>query len=140
MGNLDKNESLTKKEEAVSDLAAAQCDNFVSMETDDLMDDGLLDDADIEATLAENIVDYGIFAPDPLTMEGEHEDTALLAQDAIKTEKVEEGEITRPADGGFVERQNGPEDKVSSAVKSILKAEFEDEEENYNDKSSSSLS
>lgn len=141
MENFTKNESWMKKEEAVSNPAPTQCDNFVTMETDELMDEGILDDADIEATLAENIVDYGIFAPDPLTVDGESEDTSLGAQDAIKTEKVEEGEIRSPgADGGFVERQNCPENKVISAVKSILKAELEDEEEKSDEKSSSPLS
>merc|ERR1712043_76793 len=100
------------KGEIVSHPAQPQSDNFVAMETDDLMDDASLDDDDIEATLAENIVDYGIFAPDPLNVE----DPSLCSQDPIKTEKVEEveegeeeveeGEIIRKADGGFVERQN----------------------------------
>ena len=54
---------------------------------------------------------------------------------------LEEGEIRSPgADGGFVERQNCPENKVISAVKSILKAELEDEEEKSDEKSSSPLS
>ena len=132
--HFDKNESWPK-EEAVTHPAQPQSDNFVAMETDDLMDDASLDDDDIEATLAENIVDYGIFAPDPLNVE----DPTLCPQDSIKTEKVEEqveeGEIIRKADGGFVE--NYQENKVLTAVKSILKAEFE---EHYDDKSSSSLS
>ena len=50
-------------------------------------------------------------------------------------EEEEEGEIIRKAEGGFVE--NYQENKVLTAVKSILKAEFE---EHYDDKSSSSLS
>ena len=123
----------------MSHPAQSQSENFVAMETDDLMDDGGLDDVDIEATLAENIVDYGIFAPDPLTVED--------PLDSIKTEKVEEeveeGEIIRKAGGCFVETQNDLENTaVTSAIKSILKAEFEDEEteKNYNDKSSSPLS
>ena len=138
MENFPKKESLTNMEEAVSQVAAQECDNFVAMETDDLMDEDVLDDADIEATLAENIVDYGIFAPDPLLVD----DTALCAQDAIKTEQVEreEEEIIREAPAGFVENENGVEAKVNSAIKSILKAELEDEEENCDERSSSSLS
>ena len=138
MENFPKKESLTNMEEAVSQAAAQECDNFVAMETGDLMDENVLDDADIEATLAENIVDYGIFAPDPLLVD----DTALCAQDAIKTEQVEreEEEIIREAPAGFVENENGVEAKVNSAIKSILKAELEDEEENCDERSSSSLS
>ena len=57
-----------------------------------------------------------------------------------EVEEVEEGEIIRRADGSFVERQNDLENsKVTSAIQSILRAEFEDGE-NYNDKSSSLLS
>ena len=146
--NYNKNESWMKEEPVtVSHPAQPQSENFVVMEeTDGLMDDGGLDDVDIEATLAENIVDYGIFAPDPLTVE----EPSLCPLDSIKTEKVEEeveevkemeeGEIIRKADGSFVERPNDLENsKVTSAIQSILRAEFEDGE-NYNDKSSSLLS
>ena len=51
-----------------------QVDNFVAAEVENvsLTDASLTDD--MEDTLAENIVDYGIFAPDPLTVDSEEEE------------------------------------------------------------------
>ena len=73
-------------------------DNFVEMDTEsqssDLVEDISLTD-DLEASLAENIVDYGIFAPDPLTVdftvkEEEEEDleTTKEEQEEVETSEI----------------------------------------------------
>ena len=92
-------------------------DNFVSMEgeLDGLGEDCSLTD-DIEDTLAENIVDYGIFAPDPLGC----------------TEKEEEEE---PDDDANENIDNDEEQSLENRVNPVRFSI----EENYNDKSSLSV-